>query len=639
MTQPIDELKDRIIQQAVDIRRQKLSAGQQVLAERLIRASYANVAPEDVLKRDPETLFGGAAALLDFMGERKPGAPKLRVYLPRFENAGWECEHGVIEIVNDDMPFLVDSLSAALQKREIDIHLLVHPILSVIRDEKGKLIDIAEKRGDKGTELESVMHIEIDRLAAATEPAKLAEDLLAVFAEVRAAVEDWQQMRKNVLAEIESLKTAPAPKEAGDVAETREFLTWLADDNFTFLGLRAYDFTLSKDEVGIIPESCLGLLRDASLGLFDSDSHGQKAGPEVEVFKRPQLMILTKGDRISTVHRAVQLDVIGVKRFDKAGKVIGMLAIAGLYGHSAYNSSTLDIPVLRNRVRNIVERAGFSPTSHDGKSLLAILENYPRDELVQASDDLLFNNSLGILRLQDRQQTALFLRPDDLGRFVSALVFVPRDRYDTALRHRWQDVLEDAFGGTVVTWFAQVADRPLARLHFIVRKKENALKQPNLEDLEKRLADAARSWADRLRDALLEAHGEEKGLALYRRWGDLFPLSYRELETPRAALGDIDQLASLGGKVAVHLHRPLMAPETEVRFKLYHKTLPVALSDVLPLFEHMGFRVISENPHELFGGGDVVWIHDFTMATLDGVKLNVEALRSRFEEAFLALWY
>src|SRR5579859_6997407 len=482
------------------------------------------------------------------------------------------------------------------------------------------------------------MHIEIDRLAAATEPAKLAEDLLAVFAEVRAAVEDWQQMRKNVLAEIESLKTAPVPKEAGDVAETREFLTWLADDNFTFLGLRAYDFTLSKDEVGVIPESCLGLLRDASLGLFDSDSHGQKAGPEVEVFKRPQLMILTKGDRISTVHRAVQLDVIGVKRFDKAGKVIGMLAIAGLYGHSAYNSSTLDIPVLRNRVRNIVERAGFSPTSHDGKSLLAILENYPRDELVQASDDLLFNNSLGILRLQDRQQTALFLRPDDLGRFVSALVFVPRDRYDTKLRHRWQEVLEDAFGGTVVTWFAQVADRPLARLHFIVRKKDKALKSPDVEDLEKRLADAARSWADRLREALLEAHGEEKGLALYRRWGDLFPLSYRELETPRAALGDIDQLANLGGKVAVHLHRPLMAPETEVRFKLYHKSQPVALSDVLPLFEHMGFRVISENPHELFGGGDVVWIHDFTMATLDGVKLNVEALRHRFEDAFLALW-
>src|SRR5579859_3270795 len=196
MTQPIDELKDRIIQQAVDIGRQKLSAGQQVLAERLIRASYANVAPEDVLKRDPETLFGGAAALLDFMGERNPGAPKLRVYLPRYENAGWECEHGVIEIVNDDMPFLVDSLSAALQKRDIDIHLLVHPILSVTRDSSDRLTGIAEKRGEKDHHLESVMHIEIDRLAAATDSAGLAAELLAVFADVRAAVEDWQPMRQ-----------------------------------------------------------------------------------------------------------------------------------------------------------------------------------------------------------------------------------------------------------------------------------------------------------------------------------------------------------------------------------------------------------------------------------------------------------
>jgi len=636
MTQHIDELKERIIQQAVEIGRQRLSAGQQGLVESLIRSCYANVAPEDVLRRDPETLFGGAAALLDFMGERKPGTPKLRVYQPRYDDAGWDCEHGVIEIVNDDMPFLVDSLSAALQRREIDIHLLVHPILYVSRDAQGRLTGISAGKGEGAAE--SVMHIEIDRLAAATDPAGLTADLLSVFTDVRAAVEDWQMMRKTAVAAIEELASAHVPEGAGDVAETREFLRWLCDDNFTFLGMRSYSFGKGKDKVELASESNLGLLRDPALGLFDSDSHGQQAGPEVDAFMRPTLMVLTKGDRISTVHRAVQLDVIGIKRFDKSGKVVGMLAIAGLYAHSAYSLSTLAIPYLRQKVSQIIERAGFSPTSHDGKSLLTILENYPRDELVQASDELLFNISLGILRLQERQRVALFLRPDDLGRFVSALVFVPRDRYDTKLRQRWSEVLEDAFDGTVVTWFAQVADSPLARLHFIVRKKDKALKTPDIDDLEKRLTDAARSWADRLREVLLEAHGEAQGLALYRRWGDLFPVSYRELESPRAALGDIDQLANLGGKVAVHLHRPLMAPETEVRFKLYHKAQPVALSDVLPLFEHMGFRVISENPHELRGTGDVVWIHDFTMATLDGVKLNVEALRHRFEDAFLALW-
>ena len=237
--------------------------------------------------------------------ERKPGAPKLRVYLPRYENAGWEGEHGVIEIVNDDMPFLVDSLSAALQKYEIGIHLLVHPILSVTRDASGRLTDIAEKRGGKDHRPESVMHIEIDRLAAATDPAKLAADLLAVFADVRAAVEDWQPMKKAALAAIEGLKHAQVPDTAGDIAETSEFLNWLCDDNFTFLGMRDYDFAPGKDTVGVQDDSCLGLLRDVSLGLFDSDSHGQKAGPEVEAFLRPQLLVLTKGDRISTVHRAV----------------------------------------------------------------------------------------------------------------------------------------------------------------------------------------------------------------------------------------------------------------------------------------------------------------------------------------------
>jgi glutamate dehydrogenase len=638
MTQHVDELKDRIISQAVEIGCQRLAGAQQKIAERLITACYANAAPEDVLKRDPENLFGGAAALLGFMSERKPGQPRLRIYQPRYDDSGWDCEHSVIEIVNDDMPFLVDSLSAALSKREIGVHQLLHPILSVKRDAAGKLLDLGACDGDEAS-YESVMHIEIDRFAAAADADALAAELLKVLADVRAAVEDWHQMRGRVLTAIEDLAKTPVPKGAGDPAETCEFLRWLTEDNFTFLGMRMLSFGAGRDKVEIEPDSCLGLLRDLSMGLFDSDHDARAAGPEVQAFLKPQLLVLTKGDRISTVHRAVQLDVIGIKRFDQNGKVTGMLAIAGLYGHSAYALSTLAIPVLRKKVSSIIERAGFARASHDGKTLLAILENYPRDELVQADEDLLYSISLGILRLQERQQVAVFLRKDDLARFVSALVFVPRDRYDTKLRQRCQEVLEDAFGGTVFAWFAQVADSPLARLHFIVRKKGASLKEPDLEILEQRLTEAARSWSDRLRDVLLEAHGEVHGLALYRRWGDQFPTSYTEVETPRGALADIDRLAKLGGKVAVHLHRPLMARENEVGFKLYHKNEPVALSDVLPLFEHMGFRVISEMPHELRrDAGDVVWIHDFTMVTIDGCKLNVEALRDRFEDAFLALW-
>lgn len=638
MTQHVDELKHRIIAQAVEMGRQRLAAGQQALAEKLIGACYANAAPEDVLKRDPETLFGAAAALLRFMGERKPGEAKLRIYQPRYDDAGWDCEHGVIEIVNDDMPFLVDSLSAALQRRDIGIHLLLHPILSVRRGEDGSLVDLDSDSASPGR-LESVMHIEIDRLAAAQDVEELTADLIAVLRDVRAATEDWQKMRGKLLDAIDQLAAATIPEAAGDAKETGEFLRWLADDNFAFLGMRELSFAPGQDQVVVSPDSSLGLLRDLSLGLFDSESHGLSAGPEIEFFLRPQLLVLTKGDRISTVHRAVQLDVIGIKRFDKDGKVTGMLAVAGLYGHSAYSLSTLEIPVLRQKVAHVIDRAGFGANSHDGKSLLAILENYPRDEIVQASEDLLYTISLGILRLQERQQVALFLREDDLGRFISALVFVPRDRYDTRLRQRFQDVLEEAFGGSVFAWFAQVADSPLARLHFIVRRKGEALKSPDPAVLEQELAEAARSWGDRLRDALLETHGEVKGLALYRRWGDQFPASYREVETPRAALADIEQLAGLGGKVAVRLHRPLVAPEDQVGFKLYHRGQPVALSDVLPLFEHMGFRVISEMPHELRRDpSDVVWIHDFTMVTLGGAKLSLELLRHRFEEAFLALW-
>ena len=638
MAEPVDALKQRLIGQAVEIARARLPPAQQAIVERLISASYANVAPEDVLKRDAETLFGAAAALARFIAERPPGVAKLRVYQPRYEDSGWDCEHGVIEIVNDDMPFLVDSLSAALQKRDIGIHLLLHPVLQVRRQGDGKLVDIAAEAGPDAPG-ESIMQIEIDRLAAVQEPGALARDLEAVLAEVRAAVEDWPKMQARARAAMAQLAAAAIPREAGDAKEASAFLGWLCDNNFTFLGMRALSFAAGQDHVEVEPDSNLGLLRDLSLGLFDSEHHGLTAGPEIEVFLRPQLLLITKGDRLSSVHRAVQLDVIGIKRFDAAGKVTGMLAIAGLYGHSAYSLSTLLIPVLRHKVNRVIARAGFAADSHDGKSLLAILENYPRDELLQASEDLLYTIALGILRLQERQQVALFLREDDLARFISALAYVPRDRYDTRLRRRWQEVLEDAFGGSVFAWFAQVADSPLARLHFIVRRKGAPLKTPDPADLERQLAEAARSWADRLREVLLEAHGEERGLALYRRWGNQFPASYREVETPRAALADILQLAKLAAGVAVHLHRPLTAGDNEVSFKLYHQSQPVALSDVLPLFEHMGFRVISELPHELRKGpNDVVWIHDFAMATLDGLEFDVEAARDRLEDGFRALW-
>lgn len=640
MSPRIDLLKENLIEKVVAFARDQLPSANLPAAERLLRAYYDNVAPEDILSRDPESLYGAGMALLSFARRRIPGTPKLRVYHPSPDECGWTSEHSIVEVVNDDMPFLVDSITAALQRQEIGVHLVVHPILAVSRDTDGKMTDLTDQPAD-GAVLESLMHVEIDRQTPQAAE-QLAARLLGVLQDVRAAVEDWSAMRGRMEAVLEEVSALPAGLPAEEVAEANDFLRWIYDDHFTFLGYRSFRFS-AEGAVELEDEHGLGLLRDPSLRVFDEERDLAAMPPEVQAFlRRPQLLLLAKGDRVSTVHRPVPLDIIVVKRFDAEGRVVGMYNIVGLYTAAAYTRPPLMIPLLRRKVESVVERAGFLANSHDGRALQAILENYPRDELLQADEQSLFDTALAILRLQERQRVAVFVRKDEFERFVSALVFLPRDRYDTRLRLIVQDLLEQSYGGRVTTWYTQVADSPLARLHFIVRTRSGSVPDVDLAELESRLAEAARSWSDRLQEVLVEEHGEDRGLSLYRRWGRSFPTSYLETYGPRTALLDIDRIeAAVAGPakgMGLYFYRPVEAADTEARFKIYQGGQPVALSDVLPVFEHMGFRVISEVPYALRRDGeDPVWIHDFTMAAIDGKSFEIAHLRTAFEDAFRAV--
>jgi len=635
MAQRIDHLKDRLIDRVQSLAAQRLSPEALVPVRRLLSAFYANVVPEDILHREPEALYAAVMALQGFARQRSPGQAKLRLMQPRPDEGGWESEHAVLQIVNDDMPFLVDSITGALQKLDIAVHLVVHPILPVTRDAEGKLLEFPEEANGP---LESLMHIEIDRQPA-DRYLQIEAALAGVLADVRAAVEDWRAMRgrtDQILADLsEDLPNLPLQ----ELTESRDFIAWLLDDHFTFLGCRSFKF--GADTITVEEGTGLGLLRDANVRIFDEERDLSAMPPEVKAFlRRPSMLLLAKADRASTVHRPVLMDIVGIKRFDKTGKVIGLHVLAGLYAAAAYTRPPALIPLLRRKVQNVVERAGFRSDSHDGRALNVILENYPRDELMQAGEEVLFDTTMAMLRLQERQKVALFLRRDEFGRFVSALVFIPRDRYDTALRLQIVELLEGALGGKVVAWYTQVADNPLARLHFIVRVAAGQGRDVDPLALEARLAEAARSWSDRLQEVLVDEHGEDKGLALYRRWGRAFSPVYRETYGPRTALVDLDRIEAWKDGVGLHLYRPLESPESEVRFKIYRQGEPVHLSDVLPVFEHLGFKVISEVPHALCQGGDAqpVWIHDFTMVTNDGHNLDIESLRARFEEAFRAVW-
>ncbi|TAN71510.1 MAG: NAD-glutamate dehydrogenase, partial [Magnetospirillum sp.] len=608
-------------------------------AGRMIRHYMAGMPVVDVERTDPELLFGAALGLFTFARERRPGAASLRVFDPDLDRHGWVSSHTVIEIVNDDMPFLVDSVAMELARQGITIHLLVHPVISVRRDGAGLLGDVVENGGGIR---ESVMHIEVDRQLPETH-AGLAEHLRRVLADVRLAVADWRPMVDRLWATVAEFEAGSATITADERAETLAFLDWLADNHFTFLGYRW--FGLGAD--GAVTDDAgggLGLLAAPEAHVFD-DTVTLAAMPlELRAFlQRPDPALVTKSARHSTVHRPVRMDIIGLKRFGPDGKVVGLHAFLGLFTSAAYTDSPAQIPLLRRKIGRIEARAGFSPSGHDAKALANILETYPRDELFQTSEEALFDIAIGILHLQERRRVAVFVRKDEFERFVSCLVFVPRDRYDTPLRLAVTTILEESFAGTLDTFYTQVADLPLARLHFIIRTSPGAIPRVDFQVLEQRIADTSRTWAEHLQSALIQAHGEADGLALAQCWGAAFPTSYRERYSVLAAVSDVDRISAVasGGGIGLNLYRPVGASLHQGRLKLYRAGNPVALSAVLPMLEAMGLVVIAEVPHEIqpaAAGAAAVWIHDFEVESADGAALDVAERRDAFHDALAAVW-
>ena len=619
--------------------RGRLTAERAAMVPPLAAAFLAGLPADAAAETDAARLFAVIVGLLDHMERRMPGTAPVRVFDPDPAQHGWASPHTAIEIVNDDMPFLVDSVAMELARQGIAIHLLVHPVLTAGRDGGGRLQRLEPLAAGQA---ESVMHVLIDRQEAGRH-APLGERLAAVLADVRAAVADWQPMRA-AIREIaaEAARTGPAGEETD---ETVAFLDWLHDDHFSFLGYRRFSFGGSDGcpAVTVEGDAGLGILRDAEMTVFDDAVPLAAMPAEIRAFlASPGLLMVTKSTRHATVHRPVHMDVVGVKRLDPSGRVVGLHAFLGLFTSAAYTRDPSSIPLLRRRVARVRHRAGFTPFGHDAKALNNILETYPRDELFQIGEDRLYHIALGILHLQDRPRVALFVRPDDFGRFVSCLVFLPRDRYDTPLRLAVTRILEQSYGGTLDAYYTQVADGPLARLHVVVRTRPGQVPAVDEDDLQRRLADAARSWSDQLQDVLVQTHGEARGLKLARRWREAFASSYRERHPALAALGDIDRLEAVlaGADIGLSLYRPVGAGGHEARLKLLRQGQTVALSDILPILEAMGLRVIAELPHEIRAADQIqpVWIHDFQLESAVGGPIDLSGRGPAFEDALVRVW-
>ncbi|WP_214321027.1 NAD-glutamate dehydrogenase [Nonomuraea sediminis] len=641
---PLDEAKDELLQRAA----QTCAVSDHVNPEdalSFLRIYYRHVAPEDVLDRNPVDVYGPAMSQKQLAEVRPQGRALVRAYTPTLEENGWDSGHSVVEVVTDDMPFLVDSVSMELDRHHIGIHLIVHPQMRVRRDMTGRMLGRGQEDVTGQFLVESWMHLEIDRQS---DPAKLKEleaDLQRVLSDARHAVEDFAKMRTLAVQTAEDLSVNPPPLEPAEVEDSLDLLRWLADGHFTFLGYREYrlESTEEGDALRSVTGAALGILRDDKPG---SESFSVLP-PEVRAKAREkQLLIITKANSRATVHRAAYLDYIGVKQFSPEGEVIGERRFLGLFTHVAYNESISRIPVLRRKLADVLDMAGLTADSHDGKDMIEILETFPRDELFQTSTEQLLPIALGVLRLRERKQVKLFLRRDDYGRYISCLVYLPRDRYTTKVRLKMQELLLKALGGTTLDYSAMIGESALARLHVVVRgERGKQLPQPDidLEELESRLAAITRSWEDDLASALGEMTTETEAPTLTRRYQTAFPEGYKADFPPKMAVVDLRRLEDLDGaaadEVGINLYEPYDAAEGERRLKIYRVGSPISLSQALPLIQRLGVEVVDERPYEIDRDGDkIAYIYDFGLRYTPSEEVDRNDFKRLFQDGLQALW-
>jgi glutamate dehydrogenase len=646
MTLPIEKHKQEHIGRVLKVVEENLSGARAGNADFFIREFYRDVPPGDVLCEEPETLCGSALSLELFGERRKLGKAKVRAFNPKVENDGWRSGHTIVEIVNEDMPFLVDSVTMALNQLDLTVHVIIHPTFVVKRDKAGRTVGFTTgTESGKGAVRESFMHVQVSEQTSKSALKEIEKTILNVLSDVRSAVEDWRLMLFEVGSAIDELKVAPKMIQRAEVEEAIDFLAWARENHFTFLGSREYKLAGRKAtaHLEIVPGTGKGILRNDDVLVFEGLRDAENVTAEIEIFLRqPIPLLVTKSNLRSTIHRPVHIDTIAVKRFNAKGKVTGEFLFAGLFTSVAYSLSPRDIPYLRRKVNAAMELSGFEAGSHSGKAFMHVLENYPRDELFQIKPEELHAISRGVVNLQERQRTALFVRHDPFDRFVSTFVYTPRDRYTQVIRRSFGEILSTAFKGRVSAYYTHFTDEALGRLQYIVSLDGKGVPAYDISEIEAQLQEATRTWSDRLLDTLISAVGEERGNALFRKYGDVFPAAYREDTTPHASVFDIKRFEKISktGEFDLDPYQQRHASDSEFRVRLYSSGSPVLLSDALPVLEKMGLIVASENPYELHfdDAGNVMFIHDFGVHLRNGTKIEFDKVRLPFKECFASVW-
>ncbi|TWF82399.1 glutamate dehydrogenase [Pseudonocardia hierapolitana] len=637
--------RSEVIQRVRQYAAKRMGAADARLYLPLVDRYYERVAGEDLAARAVPDLFGTALAHLRLARRRQPGELTVAVCSPTFDADGFACPHTVVQVVADDMPFIPESLETELGRHGFGLHIALHPVFEVVRGASGELLAVLGEDEQRSAEVvrESFHHIEIDRQADPAVLDELRRDLVRVLGDVRAASEDQAAMRERAVSIAQGLHAEAPTVDPQDRAEAAEFLRWLAEDHFTFLGYREYELVPGPREevLRAVDGSGLGILRTVP-----GTPHPLSTLP-ADVRRRlpePVLLNITKANSRATVQRGTHLDYVGVKRIDENGRAVGERRFLGLYPRSVAKAALAEIPIARQKMRAVLDRAADPRHTYEAQVLVDILDGYPRDEVLQSTADELYGDAMAILELQHQQRLRLRVRRDGFGRFFSCFVDLPLGRLDEAARVCIRDTLMSAFQGVHAEESTLVTDSSVARLHFVIYVEPGAVADLDASLVEARLTSALRTWTDDLADALVEEFGEEQGVLLLSRYANAMPPGYQDDHTARTAVSDIRRLeALLAGDppdgLAIHLYSLLDSIDPLPRLKLYRYGEPLMLSDVVPLLENMGTRVVDERPYEIRpAGAQPVWIYDLGLRHEDLDEFDVADVRARFEDTLAAVW-
>ena len=637
------ESKDKraILKQLETLAKEQISKSKQEDITGFIHRFIDSAYTEEFVGRRVNDVFGYLVSLWKFLEDPLTVKTKISISNPGLEVDGWQSPHTVITVLMRNMPFIVDSLRIALTEMNLRVQGIQHAILCSQRDETGNLVRLVDEAG--GCSEEALIRIEIDRITKSDQIAALQARLEGILAEVSDAVDDYEPMLARVAAITDSWKEKGhihTTKE--ELAEACEFMDWLASNSFTFLGYVEYVVEGEGAERALVRQdaTALGVLKDAyksdpRVVLKDVPKHTREHILKKEVF------LFAKSSRRSRVHRPAYADYIVVKKFDEKGEFVGERRFLGLYTARVFNDDLNKVPLLRQKVAQARELSGYDRRDHSGKEFEQLMSAFPRDELFQVSAERLFEAISSALYAQERRKVSIYLREDAFGRFVCALVYVPRDIFNTDLRLKIQDLLVEELDAEDIDFNTLLSESPLARTQFNIKLTDKVPSRAKFEAIEQKILGVVVSWYDDLESALTEQYGEEQGSYLAKNYRQGFNASYREAFAPRRAALDLHHVDTIDreGGLEMSFYRSIDEGEDTFHCKLFFGLQPVTLSDVMPIFENMGFRVIGESPFVVRSlSGSVTWIHDFSLQSHSGKAIDLAKIKDKFEVLFKEIW-